>query len=44
MERITAIFMYQMEKKYSRKIRWRIVHKALEFLKNMIIESQVLKK
>ena len=29
MERITAIFMYQMEKKYSGKIRWRIVHKVL---------------
>ena len=32
MERITAIFMYQMEKKYSGKIRWKIVHKALENL------------
>ncbi len=29
MERITAIFMYQMEKKYSGKIRWKIIHKLL---------------
>lgn len=29
MERITAIFLYQMEKKYSGKIRWKIVHRAL---------------
>lgn len=32
MERITAIFIYQMEKKYSGKIRWKIVHRALENL------------
>ena len=32
MERITAIFLYQMEKKYSRKIRWKIIHKLLEDL------------
>lgn len=32
MERITAIFMYQMGKKYRGKIRWKIVHKALEKL------------
>ena len=32
MERITTIFMYQMEKKYSGKIRWKIVHKLLENL------------
>ena len=32
MERITAIFLYQMEKKYSGKIRWKIVHKLLKNL------------
>ena len=32
MERITAIFMYQMGKKYRGKIRWKIVHKLLENL------------
>ena len=32
MERITAIFLYQMEKRYSGKIRWKIVHRALENL------------
>lgn len=32
MERITTIFMYQMEKKYSGKIRWKIVHRLLENL------------
>lgn len=32
MERITAIFLYQMGKKYSGKIRWKIVHKLLENL------------
>ena len=32
MERITVIFLYQMEKKYSGKIRWKIVHKLLENL------------
>lgn len=31
-ERITAIFMYQMEKKYSGKTWWKIVHKVLENL------------
>ena len=32
MERITAIFLYQIGKKYSGKIRWKIVHKLLENL------------
>lgn len=32
MERITAIFLYQMEKKYSGKIRWKILHRLLENL------------
>ena len=32
MDRITTIFIYQMGKKYSGKIRWKIVHKALENL------------
>ena len=32
MERITAIFLYQMEKRYNGKIRWKIVHKVLEKL------------
>lgn len=29
MERITDIFMYQMEKKHSRSLKWKIVHKVL---------------
>ena len=29
MERITEIFMYQMEKKYSYSLKWNIVHKLL---------------
>lgn len=29
MERITEIFMYQMEKKSNGKLKWRIVHKVL---------------
>lgn len=29
MERITEIFMYQMEKKNNGKLKWRIVHKVL---------------
>lgn len=29
MERITEIFMYQMEKKYSYSLKWKIVHKLL---------------
>ena len=32
MERIIAIFIYQMEKKYSGRIRWKIVHMLLENL------------
>ena len=32
MERITAIFLYQMEKKYSGKIMWKVVHRLLENL------------
>lgn len=30
MERITEIFLYQMEKKYCRRVKWKIVHKLLE--------------
>lgn len=29
MERITEIFMYQMEKKQSKRLLWKIVHKLL---------------
>ena len=29
MERITKIFIYQMEKKYSYSLKWKIVHKLL---------------
>ena len=29
MERITEIFMYQMEKKHKGKLKWKIVHKVL---------------
>jgi len=29
-ERITAIFLYQMEKKHSGKLKWRIIHKILK--------------
>lgn len=29
MERITDIFMYQMEKKFNGKIKWRIIHRVL---------------
>ena len=29
MERITEIFMYQMEKKSTRKLRWKIIHRIL---------------
>lgn len=32
-DRISSIFMYQMEKKYVDKFKWKIVHK---FLKNMV--------
>lgn len=30
MERITNIYMYQMEKKYANRIKWKIVHKLLD--------------
>ena len=30
MERITEIFMYQMEKKYSNKLKWKAIHRMLE--------------
>ena len=30
LERITEIFMYQMEKKHRDKLKWKIVHKALK--------------
>ncbi len=29
MERITRIFLYQMEKKQSKQLLWKIVHKLL---------------
>ena len=29
MERITDIFLYQMERKYKDKVKWKIVHKIL---------------
>ena len=29
MERITEIFMYQMEKKYSNKLKWKAIHRML---------------
>ena len=29
-DRISSIFMYQMEKKYTGRIKWKIVHKLLE--------------
>ena len=29
MERITSIFMYQMERKNSQSLKWKIVHKLL---------------
>lgn len=29
LERITDIFMYQMERKYSDKVKWKIVHRLL---------------
>ena len=29
MERITEIFMYQMERKYNDKVKWKIVHRLL---------------
>lgn len=29
MERITEIFMYQMEKKYRNKLKWKIIHRIL---------------
>ena len=32
MKRITEIFMYQMGKKYSNKLKWRVIHKLLEKL------------
>lgn len=32
MERITTIFLYQMGKKYSGKIRWKIIHRLLKNL------------
>ena len=28
MERITEIFMYQMEKKYSNKLKWNVIHRC----------------
>lgn len=29
MERITEIFMYQMEKKHSNKLKWKVIHRML---------------
>ena len=29
MERITEIFLYQLEKKYKSKLKWKIIHKIL---------------
>ena len=29
-ERITEIFMYQMEKKYTRKMKWKMMHRVLK--------------
>lgn len=31
-DRITTIFLYQMEKKYCNRILWKIVHKILEWI------------
>lgn len=29
MERVTEIYLYQMEKKYRNKLRWKLIHRAL---------------